>query len=298
MSNQSPHRVAQRSRNQPGATSPRPITQAARKLAAAAIGVALAVGVLLVVPRPVIEPDDSPAEAQDTSESPLSVPEIPVSASANVVDQAGLIEPAGIARPLKLFAVLPERDPTVGRAVLGAAEASSRTYVVGALLENGAQLVEVFDDRAVLVRESRTYTLYLPNRGIGDTLDAPDDLTVGDFAPPQPELQASGARVTDVLRMAPAYEGDSIVGFAAYPGSRRDQFDAWGLRSGDVLVSAGGYPLNDVAQMEAVSERLTTGAVLVADVLRGSGERRKVTLDGSVLLAAATPPTPAPFPIQ
>jgi hypothetical protein len=223
------------------------------------------------------------------------VPEIPVSTSHPIVEQEGLIELPGVAKALKLFATYPGPDSHTGRAVLGAAEASSRTFVVGALLENGATLVEVFDNRAVLQREDRAYTLYLPGGGADDSLASEGaDLTIGDFAPQQPGVQTNVARVTDVLRTVPAYSGELIVGFAAYPGARREQFTAWGLESGDVLVNAGGYLLNDFWQMEAVSERLAAGAVLVADVQRQSGERRKVTLDGSVLLAAAIPIPPTP----
>jgi type II secretory pathway component PulC len=214
------------------------------------------------------------------------------------IAQEGLVEPAGVAKALRLFAVYPSRDPRLGRAALGAAEASSRTYLTGALLENGAELSEVFDDRVVLVRERRAYTLYLPHYGESDSLEEASDLTVGDFAPPEPELQASTARTSDALRVAPAYSGDVIVGFSAYPGVRRDQFESLGLQSGDVLVRASGYALNDVAQMEAVLERLAAGEVLAADLLTPTGERRKVTLDGSIFLTAAAPSSPLPISIQ
>jgi hypothetical protein len=277
------------------------VARSAQKIAALIAGIGIATVVVLVMPRPTIDQGTSPPQAREDSEreSPLTVPEIPVSTSPVVAEQLGLVEPAGVAKPLQLFAVYPGLESKVGRAVLGAAEASSRTYVTGALLENGAKLVEVFDDRAVLAREDRSYTLYLPNRGTSDTLDPrASELTVGGFEPPQPDLPPSGPRVSDVLRLVPSYNGEAIVGFSVYPGAQRGPFDASGLQSGDVLVSAGGFPLNDVTQMEAVSERLAAGATLVADVLRGSGERRQVTLNGSALFAASAASMPAPPPIQ
>src|SRR3954465_3090535 len=53
--------------------------------------------------------------------------------------QTALLEPPGVAKPLYLFAVTVGRSPREGVAVLGPAEASSRTYLAGALLENGAR---------------------------------------------------------------------------------------------------------------------------------------------------------------
>src|SRR5687767_12121828 len=49
--------------------------------------------------------------------------------------QTGLVEPPGIAKPLRLFGVKVGSNSREGLAVLGAAESSSRTYVAGALLE-------------------------------------------------------------------------------------------------------------------------------------------------------------------
>jgi hypothetical protein len=265
--------------------------------AAAIAAVTVLVAVVLVFEMPKVV-EVFPQHAPRAPELPAFAPEFPAPTPSVAIEQQGLIEPPGVAKALKLFAVYPSSDPRVGRAALGAAEASSRTYVTGALLENGAELLEVFDDRALLLRDRRTYTLYLPDHGAGDLLESASQLTVGDFPPAQLEMQAPGARATDVLRVAPAYNGDVIVGFSAYPGAQRDRFEGWGLQSGDVLVRAGGYALNDVAQIEAVMERLAAGERIAAEVLRGAGQRGRVTLDGSVLLAAAVPLLPPPASIH
>jgi hypothetical protein len=261
-------------------------------------GFALAIGTLLLLPSPAVEHAAEQLQPRAMTEPPLSVPETPIDVP-HAVEQAGLIETPGVAKQLELFAVHPGPEPGTGRAVLGAAEASSRTYVVGALLENGAKLVQVFDDRAVLVRERRTYTLYLPNQGGEDALAEENaELTVGDFPAPQRALVAPSTRATDVLRPVPAYDGERIVGFSVYPGSRRDQFERWGLQPGDVLVGAGGLLLNEAVQMEAVMALLESGTVLAADIVSGLGERRKVRLDGSALMVAAVEPVLAPAPLQ
>ena len=249
--------------------------------------VAVAVLGVFLLPRSLLDTAHDVTSVEPPASSALSVPEVPVSNSTPVA-QTGEIEPPGVAKPLKLFAVRTGSSSREGAAVLGASESSSRTYVVGAILENGATLSEVFDDHAVLRREGRSYKLYLPDRGSSSWLAAAtSDLTVGDYAPPAPELVPRPFRVTDFLRTVPAYDGGSVVGFAAHPGIRREPFDDWGLLPGDVLISAGGYALTDATQMEAVIERLSTGAVLTADVIRAGRERHRITLDGSALVAAA-----------
>jgi hypothetical protein len=237
---------------------------------------------------------ESPAEPL----VPVSIPTLPLTSKIETA-QVGALEPPGVAKPLKLFAVYPGSAAGRGRAVLGPAEASSRTYVVGALLENGAKLTQVFDDRAVLVRDRRNYTLYLQDSGWSGALSADTQaLTVGDFDAPQPPLPPVAVQVTDFMRTVPAYEGDLIAGFRAYPGTRSGQFDRWGLQAGDLLVSAGGSALSDATQMEAVVAQLASGVALSAEVLRNGGERLRVTLDGSVLIAANTPEPTAPLPIR
>jgi type II secretion system protein C len=192
--------------------------------------------------------------------------------------QTGKIEPPGIAKPLRLFAVTPGSSSRSGLAVLGAAEASSRTYVAGALLENGARLTEIHSDHVVLVRASKNYTLYLPQTGRSDQLADTRGLTVGDFPREQPPLTQPQMRVSDFVRVAPFYEGTQIAGYSVYPGSRTAQFERWGLKAGDVLVSLGGQPLATTEQMESLLDQLTQGVTLTGKVRRGD-QLVAVTLD-------------------
>jgi len=213
--------------------------------------------------------------------------------------QTGLIEPPGVAKPLRLFGVKPGANATEGIAILGPAEASSRTYVSGALLENGARLAELYVDHVVLLRGGQRYTLYLPKAGASDQLQSvgAQGLTVGDFPAAEPPLDARTARVSDALRIAPAYDGDQVTGYSVYAGSRASQLEQWGLKPGDVLVSLAGAPLTSSEQVEGLLDQLTQGAALVGEVRRGP-DRITVTLDGSKLVAAAPPVPPAmpPFP--
>jgi type II secretion system protein C len=210
-------------------------------------------------------------------------------------EQTGLLEPAGIEKPLHLFGVKVGGSPREGLAVLGAAEASSRTYVAGALLENGARLIELHSDHVVLTRDGRRYSLYVAQKGKSGPLSAKSTvgLTVGGFNPEASPVMSPAVRVTDAIRVAPAYEGGQVVGFQVYPGTKPGQMEKWGLASGDVLVSMSGQPLNTTGQVESVMEQLAQGGSVQGEVRRG-GERVSVTLDGSMFVASAPSPPPPP----
>jgi general secretion pathway protein C len=211
--------------------------------------------------------------------------------------QTGQLEPPGVAKPLHLYAVKVGRNATEGLAVLGAAEASARTYVANALLENGARLTEIYADHVVLSRKGEKFTLYLPQKGKSDQVGSTEhrNLTVGDFPAPPPPLTPPAVRVSDALRVAPVYQGNQIAGFSVYPGARAGQFERWGLKNGDVLVSLAGQPLSSSEQLDGFLEQLKSGSSLTGEVMRG-GSRVVVTLDGATLLAAAQPMPPPPMP--
>jgi general secretion pathway protein C len=211
-------------------------------------------------------------------------------------EQAGLLEPAGVEKPLRLFGVKVGGNPREGLAVLGPAEASSRTYVAGALLENGARLTDLHSDHVVLTRDGRSYRVYLSQKGKGDVLEAKSTagLTVGGFKTEPPPIAVPAVRVTDAIRVAPAYEGGQVVGFQVYPGAKPGQMEKWGLASGDVLVSMSGQPLNTPEQVESVMEQLAQGESVHGEVRRG-GERVSVTLDGAMLVASRPSETPPPM---
>jgi general secretion pathway protein C len=209
--------------------------------------------------------------------------------------QTGLLEPPGVAKPLHLFAVKVGSNAREGLAVLGAADASGRTYVAGALLENGARLTELYSDHVVLIRAGQRYTLYLPQQGKSDALGEKSStgLTVGGFEPPPPPVTPPTVRVSDAIRVAPNYEDGQVVGFLVYPGAKAGQMERWGLVSGDVLLSLSGQPLNSAEQIESAMEQLAQGASIAGEVRRGQ-ERLAVTLDGSMLMASA-PGAPPPL---
>jgi type II secretion system protein C len=210
--------------------------------------------------------------------------------------QTGKLDPPGVVSPLQLFSVTPGKSTREGLATLGAEAASSRTYIAGALLENGAQLTEIHADHVVLIRGVQSYKLYLPQKGQSDALAKvdPNALTLGESPPAQPPLPQPAVRVSDAVRVAPVYDGTQISGYSVYPGSRSAQFERWGLKAGDVLVTLAGQPLTSPEQMESLLDQVAQGITLTGEVRRGT-ERVSVTLEGGALMTAAHTQSSPPF---
>jgi len=118
---------------------------------------------------------------------PVSTPEqsaatAPAPASRPPTQPSGLAPPAPLGNdssvskvplPLILAGTLPGRNAREGEALIGVNENSPQTYKAGALLINGARLVEIYPKYVVLEKDGRSARLYLQNtKGSADANDA------------------------------------------------------------------------------------------------------------------------------
>jgi type II secretion system protein C len=185
---------------------------------------------------------------------------------------------------LVLVGTLPGRNATEGTAMLGTDARNAQTYMAGAMLENGARLVEIYRDRVILERQKKRATLYL--------LGSPDaQKTAGKLNPllavggqnlePPKVTHYSVDPITDYIRTIPAYREDgTMAGFRAFAGERSGLFTTWGLKPGDVITSINGAALVDGDQANQLLGTLAEGSALTAKVTRGT-ESLTVSLDGA-----------------
>jgi len=186
--------------------------------------------------------------------------------------------------------------------MLGVDARNAQTYVSGAILENGAQLSEIYSDRVILERKGQRATLYLT--GYGGPREAPGEAgqallmtapapKIVQYVPPKTSA------VTDFIRYMPEYRDGIVTGIRVYPGARVGFFQKWGLQSGDVLTSVDGALPADPDEFGAWFGRLTEGATLSVRVARSGGDVT-MTLDGADIVAADAVRTanaaPAPLP--
>jgi hypothetical protein len=203
---------------------------------------------------------------------------------------------------LHLVSTTPGRNVHEGTAQLGASLSNPETYAAGAWLENGATLREIHADHVVLERDGQSTKLYVAGVAAGrNAKQAPKvnealvslDTLPKAATPPRPPPPPT---YTEILRTAPRFENDLIVGFDLYPGTDRGQFSRWGLQPGDLLASIDGVPMDSTEALHAALQSMRNGQAVSAVVLR-KGQSVSVALElaspaQQQVLAGAAQPSP------
>lgn len=94
----------------------------------------------------------------------------------------------------------------------------------------------------------------------------------------QRSIATNPTKLTDLIRPQPVFSNGKQLGYRVYPGRKRQQFLALGLKPGDLLTEINGTPLDDPArgadifrsladstQVSVTVERNGTPQVLVLD---------------------------------
>ena len=72
-----------------------------------------------------------------------------------------------------------------------------------------------------------------------------------------------------MVNAQPVMEGGQLKGYRLKPGRDRKLFSSVGLQPGDIVTNVNGIPLNDMSQMGAVFEQLSSANRLDVTVERG-----------------------------
>jgi type II secretion system protein C len=188
------------------------------------------------------------------------------------------------AQHLKVFAIHVSTTPQDNTAVLGRGAASARTYVVGAILESGAEITAIYPDRVELLRGDERFTLYTVGAEPGQEALAQAAVAAKALGSgvPRPVNAAVRplVRVEDVVRTVPVYGDHGIEGYSVYPGDKGELFARSGLQPQDLLVSVAGQPSGDADQLAAQLQGLALGQTVQAEIKRGA-QTLYVTLNGA-----------------
>lgn len=235
------------------------------------------------------EEESSHSGAQSSASAPATPRPASVESGANTPSSAQV-------RRLRLFATAPGRNSREGTAQIGA-DGVPQTIAAGGMLENGTILKEIHTDYVLLERDGAQTELYVDGVARNPAVAAkkPDNdslLMLEQSAqtlptPPQPPTY------TDMVRAAPHYNENAIVGFDVYPGTDRSVFGQLGLQPGDLLMSVDGVTLSSVAALDTVMKDLKEGRAVTATIRRGGQEitlaMERVTAADTALTAIAPP---------
>lgn len=190
--------------------------------------------------------------------------------------------------PLKLILVhtRPGRTPREGLAQIGVVRETPQTYLAGAVLENGARLVEIYSDRVRLEKNGRFAWLKLQGLLSWEKTESPELLHVGGYSRTPPTVVITSREpLTDYIRPSPVYDGTTLLGFTVYAGKNGGPFSQMGLQGGDLIVALNGVPLAEPNTGWDALRSLMDGGVFSA-VIQRRGNEEQLTLDGSILVRA------------
>ena len=184
-----------------------------------------------------------------------------------------------------------------GQAIILSGNRQQKVYSVGNTIDgaNGARLHSVLADRVLLNRSGRLEALRLPRELPAQAQQlapriAPRPL-FGGGTPDNPAtlgqvIGANAARISDVIRIAPAIDSGQVVGFRVNPGTDAAAFTALGLEPGDIVTEVNGTVIDDPNRGLQVFEALGETTMANVKLLR-NGNPQAVVIDTSQLLQIA-----------
>ncbi|MGD8568462.1 MAG: type II secretion system protein GspC [Gammaproteobacteria bacterium] len=199
---------------------------------------------------------------------------------------------------LKLRGVFASPDKKQARAIIADARGEEDSYRIGGEVPGGAILTEIHSDRVILERNGRLETLKLPvdeqeggasNSRIGGRSTAPPprravnrNINRGNIArlssstPDNSQLLGKyrDALLNDpnsmmgLVNVRPYQKDGRLVGYRIRPGRDRALLRRFGLRSGDIITSVNGVPMNNPVKALEVLRDLSSATQLTVDIQR------------------------------
>ena len=202
---------------------------------------------------------------------------------------------------LKLRGVFASKDKDAARAIIADSRGDEDSYRIGASLPGGATLSEIHGDRVILQHNGRFETLRLPvelaDTGNGDS-DGGGAPALGptDISPPTIDRNVNRSNIASLsetttdnaqllgqyrnallndpnsvmglINVRPYQKDGQLVGYRLRPGQDRALLRRFGLRSGDIVTSVNGVPMNNPVKALEVLRDLSTASQISVDVLR------------------------------
>lgn len=237
---------------------------------------------LISEPAPAIPQESNNAKAAAPNASPAAqaLPSADVNALPGTDSSLSKVR-----LPLYLLGVAPGRNVSEGTAQIGTSIDNPQTYMAGAMLVNGARLVEIHNDHVLLQKGDRSARLDLYSRTKPVPTGSNEILNVGGDSTPVASIKPVSRDVlTDYLRPSAVYDDQALRGYKVFPGKKSGVFSQLGLQAGDVIIAIDGSPLIGRAETIQMLRQLTEGAALSVTLER-AGARMQMTLDGAVILA-------------
>ena len=179
------------------------------------------------------------------------------------------------------------------RAIIAGRDGDDKVYSIGDAIPGNARLHAIHPDKVILQRAGTLEALKLPREY---TTQRPRNTrrpparrtTTSSSRKARGNLQEiianDPAKLTDIIRPQPVFRDGRQRGYRVYPGRKRQQFAALGLRSGDLVLEINGTALDDPTRGMEVFRSLSESTQVTVTVER-NGQPEVLNLDTSILTA-------------
>jgi general secretion pathway protein C len=188
---------------------------------------------------------------------------------------------------LQLLGLVSASDPALARAVI-MNDGRQQQYAIGEQVPGNGKVVlsKVLVDRVILDNNGRYETLWLydpesvarqpqVNGGpaVPGTVDMRGNADVTQAAQGyRQQLYQNPASLADVIQVAPANEGGKLLGYRVRPGRDAQQFQQFGFKPDDIVVSINGVSLDDPQRALELYNLIRTAKDATFTVRRGDEE--------------------------
>ena len=171
-------------------------------------------------------------------------------------------------------------------AIIADGNNEEKVYAIDDAIGSSAKLHAVYSDRVVLNENGVLTNLKLPKEFTA-TAPAPSRRTtmrnrrVADKSQSiQAVVSQNLTKLSDVIRPTPYFVNGQQSGYRVYPGRDRKQFQALGLRAGDLIKDIDGQSLTDPTQAMQIFQELGTAQQVTVTVER-NGQPETIVLKTS-----------------
>tara|TARA_R110000764_G_scaffold48044_1_gene106853 strand:- start:12090 stop:12956 length:867 start_codon:yes stop_codon:yes gene_type:complete len=190
-----------------------------------------------------------------------------------------------------LKGVLSDPDPRRSAAILATQGQPEKLYRVGAQLPGQVRLDQVLGDRVMLVRDGQLETLRLKRNELGTSTRSPSRKTALPTTDSNVTLAPDGQlaridrtawlndpqRFMEVISATPVMVDGAMYGLEVTPSRNVREFEAAGLKPGDVITDVDGTPIADIEDYRDILKEMTD-ASSVSISLERDGEPMNITI--------------------
>ena len=178
---------------------------------------------------------------------------------------------------LKLIGIIAGSRAEESRALIAQQGSIEKSFAIGDDIVRGVTLQAIFPDRVILSRDGQLETLRIdPLSGAGSTYVAPTQASSVDIGSSntalshaRQEMLQDPNKAADYIRVQANNSDGQLHGYRVYPGKKANVFNNAGLRSGDLVTSVNGTPLDDTQKALQMLNDLSKAGSVSLTVDRG-----------------------------